>query len=575
MQLLDSNNKVFIESSTHVNILKFSKIENIKADNLTVLQTAIDYCAENHKTLVLNKAVYYYDGVLKIKCNIEGNGASFARYNYGQNMDSASEFSILFKEISDLVITDLHLSDEKNNYDTDDYKSSGGYRSKFSFSDNYESFGKIGFISTSNIKIENCIFDGKMPDLYNDCHYITFNNTIFKDIYDKSAGGIWVRASSKQTDNIKFTNCQFYKASADEMIAVWGWCSKVMNILVDSCYFQLNESSNYICHHFITMCQSGDMDNFKINNCTFDMNYVNSSIFRFAGSNTSTNKNGSITNCTINIKNYTGENQTAIAMTAADDGSVFNNLIFENNTVNILDATMGTNNNWFVTKHTLVRNNVFNISADFNGSGSFLFGGDCPEISGNSIFSDGKIRVAQNFTNFSNNIIKTVAGSTAMFQMMKPKDMKFIGNKISVTGTDTDARFFFNTTEENTGLFTITDNIVEGMKMYLVGVENVKFINNIWNGSSFTLTAKNLERYSNIVNSKKDASITDLQEEKINEIISDYIENSSDELGDELISEYINNNATDTVDYFIMKDSSTGKNYKFMITDGSIVIEEV
>ena len=82
---------------------------------------------------------------------------------------------------------------------------------------------------------ENCDFiseDGGATtshtplDLYRNNKNVIFKNCKIKCNHMNGSGGIWIRnidsSNEKTTKNIVFDNCQCYKASGDEILAIWG-----------------------------------------------------------------------------------------------------------------------------------------------------------------------------------------------------------------------------------------------------------------------------------------------------------------------------------------------------------------
>lgn len=135
-------------------------------------------------------------------------------------------------------------------------------------------------------------------DVFGAFENILFENCRFNQLSAVLEGGIWVREwrSGGVSKNIRFINCDFLKAGADEVFAVWGWRGIVKDVIVSGCTFEEIEDETYWTNErfrpywYITLGQSPKQNGQMSTEVRFENNTVRSThcetVFRMLGDGT-------------------------------------------------------------------------------------------------------------------------------------------------------------------------------------------------------------------------------------------------------------------------------------------------
>ena len=136
-------------------------------------------------------------------------------------------------------------------------------------------------------------------DIYGAFENILFENCVINQLSGVLEGGCWVREwrTNGVSRNIRFINCDFIKAGADEVFAVWGWRGIIREALVSGCTFREIEDAKYWTNErfrpywYITLGQSAKRGNNEMSTeIQFVNNVVRSShcecVFRMLGEGT-------------------------------------------------------------------------------------------------------------------------------------------------------------------------------------------------------------------------------------------------------------------------------------------------
>lgn len=133
----------------------------------------------------------------------------------------------------------------------------------------------LRFMRTRDAVVRGCLFECEINDysrgcldVYGACENLTFEHNVFRQLSCHKEGGLWVRSwtNSVDTKNIRFLNCDFYKAGGDEVLAVWGWSGNVKDVLISGCSFYEVDDQKYLDRGyfpawFITLGQTDLRDN--------------------------------------------------------------------------------------------------------------------------------------------------------------------------------------------------------------------------------------------------------------------------------------------------------------------------
>lgn len=138
-------------------------------------------------------------------------------------------------------------------------------------------------------------------DVYGAFENILFENCRFNQLSGVLEGGCWVREwrNDAVSRNIRFINCDFLKAGADEVFAVWGWRGIVKEVLISGCTFDEIDDEKYWTnvrfrpYWYITLGQTPKRGNGEMSTeIQFTNNIVRSShcecVFRMLGDGTHT-----------------------------------------------------------------------------------------------------------------------------------------------------------------------------------------------------------------------------------------------------------------------------------------------
>ena len=138
----------------------------------------------------------------------------------------------------------------------------------------------LRFMRTRDVLVKGCMFECDINDysrgcvdVYGACENIIFEQNVFRQLSAHAEGGLWVRSwtNAVDTKNIRFLNCDFYKAGGDEVLAVWGWGGHVRDVLISGCTFTEVDEEKYRKRGYdpaflITLGQSGVTD-VRVENC--------------------------------------------------------------------------------------------------------------------------------------------------------------------------------------------------------------------------------------------------------------------------------------------------------------------
>lgn len=265
------------------------------ADDQQALEQAMAQASTTGQPLVLTAgAVYRFTAFFEIPGNLTicGNGAAFL-----------SDIQYKEQQRDRIAISIMGESNEerKENVRVENVV----FRAAESCQSNY----MLRIMRARNVVFTGCTFDcDRNPwnrcalDSYGANEGIHFKNCVFRQLTAGSAGGIWVRNWTNRVDSrdIRFDDCDFYKAGADEVLAVWGWSGRVTDVVISGCNFYEEKDPAYWENGYqpfwlITLGQSGTTD-VRMENCTVDFDRCET-LLRMVGDRT----HAVVDNCDIRM----------------------------------------------------------------------------------------------------------------------------------------------------------------------------------------------------------------------------------------------------------------------------------
>ena len=226
-------------------------------------------------------------------------------------------------------------------------------------------------VSLQNVSkgiFENCEFiseDGGATtshtplDLYRNNQNIIFENCKITCNHLNGTGGIWIRnldsSIEKTTKNIVFNNCSCYKASGDEILAIWGWRGYVENVKFSNCYFGSSSTAKNPSH-FFSIGMTGNLKRVIFENSIIDTKHnittIGNSIFKTIYDTTGSMLDGcildglTIRDCTIKVN---GSNTSGCVIFRGENNTNSKNLVIDN-----CKIIAGTVNQVIVGKYDLI-----------------------------------------------------------------------------------------------------------------------------------------------------------------------------------------------------------------------------
>lgn len=245
------------DSSAALTPEQYGAVGDGAVDDTEALKEAIAEASEKKQPLELTStAVYRFTEMLELKDDliILGNGAVLL--SDLQCGTSASDRAAIFGGGSSNTDQLQHIRLEGIT---------------FRAADTCETNYMLRFMRARDVQLRNCIFDCGINDMsrscldvYGACNDFVFEGTVFRQLSCHKEGGIWVRSwtNAVESSNIRFLNCDFYKAGGDEVLAVWGWKGVVRDVLISGCnFYEVDEeqytSRGYAPKWFITLGQTG------------------------------------------------------------------------------------------------------------------------------------------------------------------------------------------------------------------------------------------------------------------------------------------------------------------------------
>ena len=360
-----------ITTSNSLTPEQFGAVGDGVTDDQKAMQTALDTAAENHVPLELKTgATYLCKEYLELPndCTLHGNGAVILSELTYEKLGADRPFICITGESNTIWKHDIKI-DELTIRATDNCQCNTMFR----------------VMRARDISITNCLFDCDLNeqnrgcmDLYGAYEDILIQKVVFRQLTAGEAGGIWVRnwKSDVPCKNVRFLNCDFYKAGGDEVLGVWGWCGILKDVLISGCNFYDVDDEKYVSrgHHpvyGITLGQTGLRTDVRMENCFVRMNWCET-LFRVTGDNTHTIVN----NCDIYSDQPEGmgehdPNSAACAMLAFGNGDKFHS-VFSNNRIHF----RGDRNRKICYKAGALRNNYFDVELGNGPAG-------CAEVVGN------------------------------------------------------------------------------------------------------------------------------------------------------------------------------------------------
>lgn len=364
------------------------------ADDLQPLQAAIKKASETGAPLELTPgAVYRFTAYLLLPSGltVRGNGAVLLS-------------DIQYVELGqDRVAVDI-LGDSPENKAHDIRLENVVFRAAESCQSNV----MLRMMRARNVAVVDCVFDCQKnewsrgaADLYGSNEDITFENCTFHQMTAGKEGGIWVRnwTDKEESRGIRFQNCDFYKAGADEVLAVWGWGGTVRDVVISNCCFYETETQESLeagnCPDwFITLGQSGKTD-VRMENCTISAEYCGC-ILHMAGDET----HAVVDNCDITLKQPKDTpkhdmSKGANPMLAFGNGRADGSTVIQNSRITL----NGDSGRRVCYKLSALRDNTMNLSLGYGIAGT-------QEVTGNTIQGTIRHKVFQDCGNVQNNDVK-------------------------------------------------------------------------------------------------------------------------------------------------------------------------
>lgn len=366
-----------------------------QADDLRALQAAMQKASASGQPLVLTAgAVYRFTSYLGLPSGltVQGNGAVLLSDIQYEKLEQDRVAVGITGSSDDDRIHDIRLENVV-----------------FRAADSCQSNCMFRVMRGRNVTVIGCTFDCEpndwcrgAADLYGVNENLYFENCVFRQLTSGAAGGIWVRnwAKGKESRNIRFQNCDFYKSGADEVLAVWGWGGAVRDVVISGCNFYETESQECVNAGnlpvwFITLGQSGTTD-VRMENSTVHANYCEA-VFRMVGDKT----RAVVDDCDIILEQPSGVakhdmKQGANPMLAHGNNRADGSTVIQNSRITL----KGDSGRRICYQLSALKNNTLDVSLGYGIAGT-------KEVSGNTITGTVRHKVFQDCGSVSDNKVQT------------------------------------------------------------------------------------------------------------------------------------------------------------------------